>query len=114
MSRERETDTVEAANIPELEHLLLPEGCHFAEDAKAVIDCWESTDVQACPGSGKTTVLMAKLQHLAGKMPLPQGRGICILSHTNVAVDEIKTRLTGMPRRRSLAIQILRERFSLS
>lgn len=86
---------MDAAKIPELERLLLPEGCHFAEDAKSVIDCWESVDVLACPGSGKTTVLMAKLQHLADKMPLPQGRGICILSHTNVAVDEIKKRLTG-------------------
>lgn len=86
---------MEPAQIPELERLLLPDGCHFAEDAKAVIDCWKSTNVLACPGSGKTTVLMAKLQHLADRMPLPQGRGICILSHTNVAVDEIKKRLTG-------------------
>lgn len=95
MSLERETNIVEAPNIPELERLLLPTGCHFAEDAKAVIACWESTNVLACPGSGKTTVLMAKLKHLADKLPLPQGRGICILSHTNVAVDEIKKRLTG-------------------
>lgn len=86
---------MEAANILELERLLLPESCHFAEDAKSVIDCWKSTNVLACPGSGKTTVLMAKLQHLADRMPLPKGRGICILSHTNVAVDEIKKRLTG-------------------
>lgn len=86
---------MEAANILELERLLLPKGCHFAEDAKSVIDCWKSTNVLACPGSGKTTVLMAKLQHLADRMPLAQGRGICILSHTNVAVDEIKKRLTG-------------------
>lgn len=86
---------MDAANIPELERLLLPAGCHFADDAKAVIDCWESTNVLACPGSGKTTVLMAKLQHLADKMPLLQGRGICILSHTNVAVNQIKKRLTG-------------------
>ena len=86
---------MEAARIVELEQLLLPDGCHFAEDAKGVIDCWENANVLACPGSGKTTVLMAKLQHLADKMPLPKGRGICILSHTNVAVDEIKKRLTG-------------------
>ena len=86
---------MEAANILELERLLLPKGCHFTEDAKSVIDCWKSTNVLACPGSGKTTVLMAKLQHLADRMPLPKGRGICILSHTNVAVDEIKKRLTG-------------------
>lgn len=95
MSQARKGYSVEAANIPELEQLLLPQGCHFAEDAKAVIDFWESTNVLACPGSGKTTVLMAKLQHLADRMPLAEGRGICILSHTNVAVDEIKKRLTG-------------------
>lgn len=85
---------MEAAKIPELEQQLLPKGCHFAEDARAVIGCWESADVLACPGSGKTTVLMAKLQHLADKMPLSQGRGVCVLSHTNVAVNEIKNRLT--------------------
>lgn len=95
MSRERKDNNVKSPKIPELERLLLPEGCHFAEDAKTVIDCWESVNVLACPGSGKTTVLMAKLQHLADKMPLSQGQGICILSHTNVAVDEIKKRLTG-------------------
>lgn len=95
MSRKRKDNNVQSSKIPELERLLLPDGCHFAEDAKTVIDCWEDVNVLACPGSGKTTVLMAKLQHLADKMPLSQGQGICILSHTNVAVDEIKTRLTG-------------------
>ena len=39
------------------EKLLLPEGAHFSEDAKNVLRCWHSTDVAACPGSGKTTVL---------------------------------------------------------
>ena len=91
------------AKILDLERLLLPEGCHFAEDARDVIDCWESADIQACPGSGKTTVLMAKLQYLAGQMPFPQGRGVCILSHTNVAVNEIKRRLTGDAAARILA-----------
>ena len=44
------------------EKLLLPEGSHFADDARDVIRCWHSTDVAACPGSGKTTVLLAKLK----------------------------------------------------
>lgn len=79
--------------IVRLESLLLPSGCHFAADAREVINCWVSTNVQACPGSGKTTVLMAKLKILADQMPLADGRGICILSHTNVAIDEIKNRL---------------------
>ena len=52
----------------------------------------ESRDVVACPGSGKTTALLAKLLILARKMPLGDGRGICVLTHTNVAIDEIKER----------------------
>lgn len=52
--------------------------------------------VQACPGSGKTTALLAKLIILANKMPLPDGQGICVLTHTNVAIDEIKARVGQM------------------
>lgn len=49
--------------------------------------------VQACPGSGKTTTLLAKLIILANKMPLPEGKGRGVLTHTNVAIDEIKAKL---------------------
>ena len=77
------------------EKLLLPDGAHFPEDARNVIRCWHSTDVSACPGSGKTTVLLAKLKLLADKMPFVNGVGICVLSHTNVAVDEIRKRLSN-------------------
>lgn len=49
--------------------------------------------VQACPGSGKTTALLAKLIILANRMPLPGGKGVCVLTHTNVAIDEIKAKL---------------------
>lgn len=58
-----------------------------------VIKCMESRDVVACPGSGKTTVLLAKLLILARHLPLKNNKGICILTHTNVAIDEIKERL---------------------
>lgn len=77
------------------EKLLLPEGARFPEDARNVICCWHSADVVACPGSGKTTVLLAKLKLLVDRMPLENGAGICVLSHTNVAVDEIRKRLSG-------------------
>ena len=77
------------------EKLLLPEGARFPEDARNVIRCWHSADVVACPGSGKTTVLLAKLKLLVDRMPLENGAGICVLSHTNVAVDEIRKRLSG-------------------
>jgi hypothetical protein len=49
-------------------------------------------DVAACPGSGKTTLLVAKLAILAEKWRY-RTRGICVLSHTNVARQEIETRL---------------------
>lgn len=49
--------------------------------------------VQACPGSGKTTALLAKLIILANKLPLEDGRGVCVLTHTNVAIDEIKAKV---------------------
>lgn len=81
--------------IEDTEKLLLPKNAHFPDDARAVIRCWNSTDVSACPGSGKTTILLAKLKLLADRMPLENGAGICVLSHTNVAVDEIKKRLSG-------------------
>ena len=80
--------------IEVVEELLLPENCHFADDAKKVIRYWKSTDISACPGSGKTTVLLAKLKLIADRMPLENGAGICVLSHTNVAVNEIKSKLT--------------------
>jgi DNA helicase-2/ATP-dependent DNA helicase PcrA len=50
-------------------------------------------DLQAVPGSGKTTVLLAKLLILERYLPLPGGRGILAISHTNAAVDEIKGKI---------------------
>lgn len=82
-------------DIESTEKLLLPEGAHFPDDARNVIRCWRSVDVAACPGSGKTTVLLAKLKLLADRMPLKNGAGICVLSHTNVAVNEIRNRLSS-------------------
>lgn len=79
--------------IQAVEQLLLPDRCRFPEDARMVIRCWESKDVSACPGSGKTTVLLAKLKLLVDRMPLDNGAGICVLSHTNVAVNEIKAKM---------------------
>ena len=81
-------------DIQAVEEILLPHGAQFPEDARNVIRCWHSTDVAACPGSGKTTVLLAKLKLLADRMPFENGAGICVLSHTNVAVNEIKNRLS--------------------
>ena len=51
-------------------------------------------DVSACPGSGKTTLVVAKLAILANKWPY-RTKGICVLSHTNVARSQIAHRLGG-------------------
>lgn len=75
--------------------VLLPKGYCFLNDAEKVeiIKCNESKDIVACPGSGKTTTLLAKLLILANRMPLDKNKGICVLTHTNVAIDEIKDKL---------------------
>jgi hypothetical protein len=54
----------------------------------------DSMDVSACPGSGKTTLVVAKLAILARKWE-SRTQGICVLSHTNVAWNEIEERLSG-------------------
>lgn len=49
-------------------------------------------DVQACPGSGKTTMVAAKLLIIAKKWQHSH-KGVCVLTHTNVAKREIIDRL---------------------
>jgi hypothetical protein len=65
----------------------------FNEGQKKIIRFWDSTDIQSCPGSGKTTTLAAKLIILANKIPNSFKQGICVITHTNVAVEEIKSKL---------------------
>lgn len=65
---------------------------HFDESRVNVIKNMDSVDIQAFPGSGKTTILVAKLAILAKKWPY-SNTGICVLSHTNVAREEIEDRL---------------------
>jgi hypothetical protein len=54
----------------------------------------DTIDVSACPGSGKTTLVVAKLAILASKWRSAT-QGICVLSHTNVAREEIQRRLAN-------------------
>ncbi len=61
----------------------------------------ETLDIEACPGSGKTTLLVAKLAILARKWT-HERRGLCVLSHTNVARQEIEKRLGDTPEGRRL------------
>ena len=72
-------------------NLVNPNGQLVLDDTrKAAIKSWQ--DVKACPGSGKTTLIACKLIMLAKKWN-DKYKGICVLTHTNVACDEIKARL---------------------
>jgi len=81
------------ANIATAEEYL---GVVFDEPRRQILRSNDSFDVQACPGSGKTTLLVAKLAALASKWP-HSSRGICVLSHTNVAREEIAKKLGRTP-----------------
>ncbi|MFK4784849.1 UvrD-helicase domain-containing protein [Fusobacterium sp. MFO224] len=67
---------------------------NFDERAIQVISNFESCCVNAAPGSGKTTTLVAKLISILEKnISFSKGKGICILTHTNVGIDIIKEKL---------------------
>lgn len=62
------------------------------DERAAFLKSMDTLDVSACPGSGKTTLVVAKLAVLARKWPHTT-RGVCVLSHTNAARQEIQDRL---------------------
>ena len=65
-------------------------GVTFDATRKQIIKSFN--DVQACPGSGKTTMVAAKLLIIAKKWKQAH-QGVCVLTHTNVAKGEITERL---------------------
>lgn len=73
--------------------VLLELGESFDDERSKFIRELGSVDVQACPGSGKTTCLLAKLLLLGKHLPFEDGSGILVLSHTNAAVDEIRGKI---------------------
>ena len=82
--------TITDGDIDEIESVF--GNVHFDKVRRDIIKDLSSFDVQAFPGTGKTTVLVAKLAILAMKWP-HNYRGICVLSHTKAARDEIESRL---------------------
>lgn len=93
MSNYEYLDPISDEEIKYAEGILLPEGQKFDEERRSIIKSMNSCSIEACPGSGKTTVLLAKLIILANRMPFKDRKGICVLTHTNVAIEEIKKRL---------------------
>jgi DNA helicase-2/ATP-dependent DNA helicase PcrA len=82
-----ERDLTEAASLLNIDQNLL-----FSESRREAATRMDSFDVAACPGSGKTTLLVAKLAMLSRNWP-HSTRGLCVLSHTNVARGEIEASL---------------------
>jgi len=83
-----DTDIIFASQV------LLPSGEIFDEERTNFIKNLTSIDLQACPGSGKTTCLLAKLLVLGKHLPFEDGAGILVLSHTNAAIDEVKDKIS--------------------
>ncbi|MGG1669755.1 UvrD-helicase domain-containing protein [Paenibacillus sp. NRS-1783] len=81
---------INEANRSMVESILLGGSRTFQDEQINVINAIHSTNIMACPGSGKTTVLIAKIALLLQKLK-DEGstKGICIITHTNVAVEEI-------------------------
>lgn len=84
---------ITADDITYAEKVLLKDGESFDKERVDFISCLETLDLQAVPGSGKTTALLAKLLILERHLPLKNNAGILVLSHTNAAVDEIKEKI---------------------
>lgn len=81
-------------DISSAEKILLGESKFEQEEKLPIIKCMDkSIDVMACPGSGKTTTLLGKIIAMINHMPLQDGKGVCIITHTNVAINEIKNKL---------------------
>lgn len=69
---------------------ILIDGEVFDKERREFINCFDTVDLLAVPGSGKTTVLLAKLYCIAQQMPLQENAGVLVLSHTNHAIEEIE------------------------
>ena len=81
------------SDIVYAENILLQEDQHFDTERKKFIFNLDTIDVQAVPGSGKTTALLAKLLMLENQLPFDDRSGILVISHTNAAIDEIKNKI---------------------
>ena len=63
---------------------------------QAFLSSMDSCDVQAAPGHGKTTLLVAKLA-LLSRCWDSRRQGVCVISHTNAAREEVEKKLANHP-----------------
>ena len=78
--------------LEEISKELLPKDAAFSYQQKSAILQDGTINIVAGPGAGKTTVLTAKCALLLNENRNSR-QGICLITHTNVAVDEIKVSL---------------------
>lgn len=72
-------------------------GCDFTgANQQAFLSSVDSCDVQAAPGHGKTTLLVAKLA-LLSRCWDSRAQGVCVISHTNAAREEVEKKLAHHP-----------------
>jgi hypothetical protein len=72
-------------------------GCTFTSvNQRAFLSANQSCDVQAAPGNGKTTLLVAKLA-LLSRSWTSRSQGVCVISHTNAAREEVENKLFPHP-----------------
>ncbi|MFP3344537.1 UvrD-helicase domain-containing protein, partial [Halomonas sp. SIMBA_159] len=72
------------SEVSRISKKILPLGCEFFPQQNEVIEAEGSIDIIAGPGSGKTTVLIAKYELLLARN-VEDNKGICLITHTNVA-----------------------------
>lgn len=81
---------------PQIDAVIAAFGIQCDAERRSILRHRETVDVRACAGSGKTTLLVAKLalvlRNWSGRFS-----GIAILSHTNVAHEEIRRRFSIWP-----------------
>ncbi|MVT12364.1 UvrD-helicase domain-containing protein [Chitinophaga tropicalis] len=80
-------------DIAHAEQILFNRTGVFDQERIQFIRELNTCDLQAVPGSGKTTVLLAKLLILERHLPLTDNRAILVISHTNAAIDEIRGKI---------------------
>ena len=77
-----------------VEKILLGDG-HFNSKQREFIELNESKTIVAGPGAGKTTALAAKIALLLKNLnSINSNDAVCIITHTNVAVNEINNVLS--------------------
>jgi len=77
-----------------VESILFDNRSNFNEKQKEFIELEETKTIIAGPGAGKTTALAAKIVLLLKQLnSIKSKSGICIITHTNVAVNEINRAL---------------------